>query len=115
MGFDLELMENCMIEPPRIQNRQNREKGAAFLEALMGSVILLIVVISVMSLFVVAVAQTSARGDIGTRTALYSQDKMEQLMALIYEDATSDVTVFPTAATGGNGLGDTMTSSTSVD
>ena len=38
------------------------------------------------------------------RTAEYAQDKMEQLLALKFCDATSDTTVLPTSAAGGQGL-----------
>ena len=34
----------------------------------------------------------------------YAQDKLEQLLALPYADATSDTRTFPAVGTGGSGL-----------
>jgi len=65
-------------------------------------------VVPLMSVFGVAVSQNAGYVDAATRTAFNAQDKIEQLMALSFGEATADTTVYPTAAVGGTGLGGTM-------
>jgi hypothetical protein len=38
---------------------------------------------------------TENQGHLGARTAEYAQDKMEQLLALNYQDVSTDTTVYP--------------------
>jgi hypothetical protein len=45
---------------------------------------------------------------------LSSQDKMEQLLALDFNDGATNTTVYPAQATGGTGLGGTMAGATTV-
>lgn len=65
-------------------------------------------------MFTVAVSQDSSRGDVATRTAVFAQDKMEQLLALTFNDSSSNTTVYPTASSGGTGLGGVMAGSATV-
>jgi hypothetical protein len=71
-------------------------------------------------MFTVAVSQDSSRGDVATRTAVFAQDKMEQLLALnlgtalSFNDSSSNTTVYPTASSGGTGLGGVMAGSATV-
>jgi hypothetical protein len=51
-----------------------------------------------------AVSTTENQGHLVARATEYSQDKMEQLLALAYNDSTTDTRVFPAAGAGGTGL-----------
>ena len=97
----------------RFSNRRG-QRGVTLIETMIAAIVLVIGVVGVMGLFTVAISQSSGQGDIGTRTAVYAQDKLEQLMALSFNDGASDTTVYPTASTGGAGLGGTMAASTTV-
>jgi Tfp pilus assembly protein PilV len=92
----------------------SNQRGVTLIETMIAAVILLIGIVGIMGLFTVAISQSSGQGDIGTRTAVYAQDKIEQLMALNFFDVASDTTVYPTTSAGGTGLGGTMTGSTTV-
>jgi Tfp pilus assembly protein PilV len=109
MGFVL----NITGRKWRICNR-NAQRGVTLIETMIAATILIVGVTGVMSLFTVAISQNSGQGDIATRTAVYAQDKIEQLMALNFNDGASDTTVYPTATTGGTGLGGTMAGSATV-
>src|SRR5690242_1790591 len=91
-----------------LDNSSSRERGSTMLETVVALVILTIGVMGVMGLLTVAVTQNWNQGDRSTRTTEYAQDKMEQLLALNFTDGSSDTTVYPTASTGGTGLGGTM-------
>ena len=88
--------------------------GATLIETVVALLILLIGVMSVLGLLTVAVAQNWNMGDRATRTTEYAQDKMEQLLALNFTDSASNTAVYPTATTGGTGLGGVMAGSTTV-
>jgi hypothetical protein len=60
-----------------------------------------------------ALETTENQGHLTARTTEYCQDKLEQLLALSYNDSTSNTAVIPTASTGGNGLTIGGSSSTS--
>ena len=90
------------------------QRGSSLIEMMIGAVVLLMGIVPLMGVFGLAVAQNGSYVEMATRTGFYAQDKMEQLMALGFADATSDTTVYPTAAVGGNGLGGTMAGSSTV-
>ena len=83
----------------------HEQRGLSLIETMVATLILLIGIVSVMSLFAVAVTQNTNQGDFATRTTEYCQDKMEQLLALSFSDSATDTTVYPPAASGGTGLG----------
>ena len=85
-----------------------RERGSSLIEMMIGTAVLLLGIVPLMGVFGLAVAQNGSYVDMATRTGFYAQDKMEQLMALSFTDATANTTVYPTAAVGGTGLGGTM-------
>ena len=91
-----------------------RESGTSLIETVVGLLILTVGVVGVMGFLSIAVTQNWNQGDRSTRTTEYAQDKMEQLMALSFSDASSNTTVYPTASTGGTGLGGAMSGSTTV-
>lgn len=92
----------------------NAQSGFSILETLISAVVLLVGVVPVLALFGVAAGQNKRQGDFATRTIEYSQDKMEQLLSLDFNDASTNTTVFPASPTGGTGLGGVMASSTTV-
>jgi len=84
------------------------ERGSSLIEMMIAALVLLSGIVPLMGVFGVAVSQNGSYVDVATRTGVYAQDKMEQLMALSFADATADTTVYPTAAVGGTGLGGTI-------
>ena len=84
------------------------------IETMIALVLLAVGLLGAMSLIAFAVTQNWNMGDRSTRTTEYAQDKMEQLLALNFTDGSSNTTTYPTAGTGGTGLGGTMSGSSSV-
>jgi hypothetical protein len=93
---------------------RTRERGSSLIEMMIASLVLLVGIVPLVGVFSVAVATNAGQGDIANRTALNAQDKMEQLMALGFNDAASDTTQYPTSTVGGTGLGGVMAGSTTV-
>src|SRR5215472_15051732 len=87
-----------------IRKFRKGETGLALLETVISLAILLVVSTGVLSLGSIAMTVTENQGHLMARTAEYSQDKMEQLLALKFCDATSDTTTLPTSSSGGQGL-----------
>jgi Tfp pilus assembly protein PilV len=71
------------------------QAGMSLVETLIALSLLLIVSAGVLSLAGVAMSTTENQGHLGARTAEYAQDKMEQLLALNYQDVSTDTTVYP--------------------
>jgi hypothetical protein len=90
------------------------ERGTTLLETVIALIILLIGVVATMGVLSIAVTQNWNQGDRSTRTTEYAQDKMEQLLALNFNDGASNTAVYPTASTGGSGLGGTMSGNSTV-
>ena len=90
------------------------ERGASLIETVVALLILTVGVVAVMGVLSIAISQNWNQGDRSTRTTEYAQDKMEQLLALDFNDSASNTTVYPTASTGGTGLGGIMAGSTTV-
>jgi prepilin-type N-terminal cleavage/methylation domain-containing protein len=84
--------------------RLRSDAGLSLLEVVVAMSILLVLALGLLPLGVVAVRTTENEGHLVARATEYSQDKMEQLLALAYGDTTTDTRVFPAAATGGTGL-----------
>jgi len=80
------------------------EEGTSILEVLIASAILVTLMAGLLSLVGLAISTTENQGHLAARTTEYAQDKMEQLMALTYNDSTSDTRTFPAAGSGGTGL-----------
>ena len=91
-------MDAAMIRHPR------GEEGTSILEVVIASAILVTLMAGLMSLVGLAISTTENQGHLAARTTEYAQDKMEQLLALTYNDTTSDTRVFPAANSGGTGL-----------
>jgi type II secretory pathway pseudopilin PulG len=88
----------------RASFRQGSDAGFSLVETVIATAILLVVLVGLMSAMAMAAALTENEGHLSARAAEYAQDKMEQLLALAYSDATSDTTQIPTSATNGAGL-----------
>ncbi|HXQ97667.1 MAG TPA: prepilin-type N-terminal cleavage/methylation domain-containing protein [Candidatus Limnocylindrales bacterium] len=80
------------------------QAGVTLIETMMAVAIILICAAGVMGLASVAISTTENQGHLMARTAEYAQDKMEQLLALAYCDATTDTTQIPSQPSGGTGL-----------
>jgi type II secretory pathway pseudopilin PulG len=80
---------------------QSRNKtaqaGMSLLETVVALALLLVVSAGIISLAGVAMSTTENQGHLGARTAEYAQDKMEELLALNYQDSLTDTTVYPAA------------------
>jgi len=91
-----------------------RERGSSLIEVMIASLVMLVGIVPLVGVFSVAIATNAGQGDVANRTALNAQDKMEQLMALTFNDAASNTAVYPTALAGGTGLGGAMLANTTV-
>jgi len=80
------------------------EQGTTLIETSIASGILLVTLAGLLSMGSIATMHTENQGHLAPRTTEYAQDKMEQLLALAYSDATSDTVTFPALAAGGSGL-----------
>ena len=92
------------IKQKRLPRACNSEAGLTLIETVIALAVLLIVAVGVLGLGSIALATTENQGHLVARTAEYAQDKMEQLLALTFCDATSNTTVLPTSTSGGQGL-----------
>jgi prepilin-type N-terminal cleavage/methylation domain-containing protein len=90
--------------PSSRRTRRRSQGGFTLLETLCALGLLAIVAAGVLPLGLLATKLTENQGHLVARTTEYSQDKLEQLLALAYGDSTSDTRVFPATATGGTGL-----------
>jgi prepilin-type N-terminal cleavage/methylation domain-containing protein len=87
---------------------RHSERGVTLLETVVALSILLIVAMGLLPLGVVAISTTESQGHLIARVTEYSQDKMEQLLSLAYNDSITDTrarvaTPFGTTS-GGTGL-----------
>ena len=80
------------------------ERGTSLVEVLVASALLVTLMAGLMSMAALAISTTENQGHLAARTTEYAQDKMEQLMALSYNDTSSDTRVFPATSSGGTGL-----------
>jgi hypothetical protein len=87
---------------------RDSERGISLLETVVALSILLVIAMGLLPLGVVAISTTETQGHLIARVTEYSQDKMEQLLSLAYDDGVSDTrarvaTPFGTTS-GGTGL-----------
>ena len=80
------------------------ERGTTLIETVIATALLLVVMVGLLSMAALATVYTENHGHLEARTTEYAQDKMEQLLALVYTDSVSNTVVFPAASTGGTGL-----------
>ena len=84
--------------------RLKAERGTTLIETIIATSLLLVVMIGLLSMAALATMYTENHGHLEARTTEYAQDKIEQLLALVYTDAVSDTVIFPAGPTGGTGL-----------
>ena len=80
------------------------ERGTTIIETVIATSLLLVVMVGLLSMSALATIYTENHGHLEARTTEYAQDKMEQLLALVYTDAVSNTVIFPAAPTGGTGM-----------
>jgi hypothetical protein len=83
---------------------RGRQSGFSLLETVVAAGLMCAVSAGIMAVALAAITATENQGHLMARTSEYCQDKMEQLLALAFNDSSSNTTVVPTAATGGTGL-----------
>jgi hypothetical protein len=83
---------------------RNSERGTTLIETMIATSLLLVVMVGLLSMAALATVFTENHGHLEARTTEYAQDKMEQLLALVYTNSTANTVVFPAALTGGTGL-----------
>jgi type II secretory pathway pseudopilin PulG len=93
-----------LMNKKRFRKMSDPQAGMTLLETVIALGLLLTVSVGILALGAVAMTTTENQGHLAARTAEYAQDKMEQLLALKFCDASSDTTVLPTSTAGGQGL-----------
>src|SRR5437763_2727054 len=83
----------------RVGNAKKKlQAGISLIETMIALSLLLVAAAGIMTMATVAMTTTENQGHLVARTAEYAQDKMEQLLALQYQDQLTDTTVFPAVA-----------------
>lgn len=83
---------------------RRRQGGFSLIETVIATGLMCAVSAGLMGIAAVALSTTENQGHLMARTSEYSQDKMEQLLALAFNDSTSNTAVIPTASSGGTGI-----------
>lgn len=97
-------MNTTLPVPKVMRGRCRVDAGFTLIETMVALLILLVVAAGVLPLGLIAMNATENQGHLLARTVEYAQDKLEQLMALSYNDSTSDTRKFPAVDVGGSGL-----------
>jgi hypothetical protein len=84
--------------------RLKSERGTTLVETVIATALLLVVMVGLLSMAALATVYTENHGHLEARTTEYAQDKMEQLLTLVYTDQVSNTVVFPATPTGGTGM-----------
>jgi hypothetical protein len=71
---------------------------------MVATALMLVVSAGVMVLAATSLATSENQGHLAARTSEYCQDKLEQLLALSFNDSASNTTTIPTSSSGGTGL-----------
>ena len=90
----------------------------SLIETTVAVAMLLVVMVGLLSMAALATTYTENHGHLEARTTEYAQDKMEQLLALAYNDAISNTVIFPAVTIpAGTGLavGGGLTTSAPVE
>ena len=82
----------------------NSERGTTLIETVIATALLLVVMVGLLGMAALATVYTENHGHLEARTTEYAQDKMEQLLALVFTDSANNTVVFPATATGGTGM-----------
>lgn len=84
------------------------------LEVVFATSLLAISAAGLLASFSYSVAQSRSEGELATTATDLGRDKIEQLLALDFNDGATDTTQYPPFATGGSGLGGTMAANATV-
>jgi hypothetical protein len=90
------------------------ESGIGILEVVFATGLLAVAAAGLLAGFSYSVAQSRGQGEIATMATDLGRDKVEQLLALDFNDGATDTTRYPTTPTGGTGLGGTMAANATV-
>jgi hypothetical protein len=90
-----------LVDQPR---GTSTERGLSLVECVFALSLMTVIALGLLPLGVMATTTTENQGHLAARTTEYAQDKLEQLLALSWGEATADTRVFPVADTGGSGL-----------
>jgi len=82
----------------------NSERGTTLIETVIATALLLVVMVGLLGMAALATVYTENHGHLEARTTEYAQDKMEQLLALVFTDSANNTVVFPATTSGGSGL-----------
>lgn len=104
LSFTASVCEVKGDERMKRTRKSAAQAGVTLIETLIATGLMVTVATGLMALAGVALQTTENQGHLMARTAEYSQDKMEQLLALAYGDSSSNSATVPTSATGGTGL-----------
>ena len=85
-------------------HKRRRQGGSTLIETMVATVLMFVVAAGVMALAATSLATSENQGHLAARTSEYCQDKLEQLLALSFNDSASDTTTIPTSSLGGTGL-----------
>ena len=80
------------------------DAGTSLVETLIALSILATAIAGLLGMVTTTAKLTEDQGHLAARATEYAQDKMEQLVALTYGDASSNTAVFPATTAGGTGL-----------
>jgi len=82
----------------------NSERGTTLIETVIATALLLVVMVGLLGMAALATVYTENHRHLEARTTEYAQDKMEQLLALVFTDSANNTVVFPATPTGGTGM-----------
>jgi len=92
----------------------SNDAGASLLEVMVATAIMAVACAGLLAAFSFGVSRNHSQGEVATRTADLSRDKIDQLLALDIADGSTNTTVYPPSPTGGTGLGGTMAANATV-
>jgi hypothetical protein len=87
------------------KRERTSEAGVSLIETMIALAILLVVSIGILAMISLSITTTENQGHLAARTAEYAQDKMEQLLALSFNDIQSDLTVASLSPSTSGGVG----------
>jgi Tfp pilus assembly protein PilV len=88
---------------PTIRTLAN-DAGTSLIETMIALALLGTAIAGLLGMVTSTAKLTEDQGHLAARATEYAQDKMEQLLALTYGDASSNTAVFPATTSGGSGL-----------
>ncbi len=84
--------------------KYRRQGGSTLIETMVATVLMFVAAAGIMALAATSLATSENQGHLAARTSEYCQDKLEQLLALSFNDSASNTTTIPTSSSGGTGL-----------